>query len=261
MPGETTEAELIHIIGPQWEKQIEFLYDKLNLQASQMNEKEIELISYREFIESWVHEIKTPLALSTLVLSNHKEEMSSYVYSRMNRVQQQLNDNVDLILYYARLQAEHKEYKFTKFRLDLCVRETVEEYNFLAREHDITMHLNLQPLMVSSDPKVLKFMISQLVNNALKYADFKKGEVIIATWQDSDKIHLLVKDNGRGIPPEDAPFIFDKGFTGNHPDRQKATGMGLYLVKKYAEALCINVRVDPKSTIGKGFCIELLFTL
>lgn len=261
MPDEVNKEKLVHATGRNWTNSIETLYEKMHFQTSRVNEKELELLSYKEFIESWVHEVKTPLSLSTLVLNNHKDEMSSYVYSRMNRVQRQLNNNIDLVLYYARLQVDHKEYKFTKFRLDLCIQEIVDDYTFLAGECHIAVHHKLPPLTLISDQKVLRFMISQLMNNALKYSDPERGEVTLSAWQNDDKIHLFVTDNGKGIPPEDAPFIFDKGFTGNHPDRQKATGMGLYLVEKSAEALCIEIRLDPISTTGKGFCIELIFTL
>ena len=66
-------------------------------------------------------------------------------------------------------------------------------------------------------------------------------------------------DNGNGVPAEDLPFIFDKGFTGYHPDRQKATGMGLYLVRKYASALNIDVRTETSLLNRFGFGIELVF--
>lgn len=74
-----------------------------------------------------------------------------------------------------------------------------------------------------------------------------------------EKIHLCVRDNGEGAPEEDIPFLFDKGFTGSSPDRQKATGMGLYLVKKYAEALSIDVQIESRQVCPEGFGIELIF--
>ncbi len=70
---------------------------------------------------------------------------------------------------------------------------------------------------------------------------------------------MTVRDNGKGTSPEDLPFLFDKGFTGSRPKRQKATGMGLYLVKKYAEQLGIAVEIEPGSDCGKGFGIQLIF--
>lgn len=260
-PNDENKAELVHAAGAAWEQSINCLYDKITSQSERINMSKSELLSYQEFIEAWVHEIKTPLSLFMLVLNNHRDEMSPAVYNRMNHMQRQLGDQVERILYYARSQAEHPDFKFTQFPLELCVQETVDEYVTIANENHISIHLDLQPQIISSDQKILRFMLSQLISNACKYADKENGEIAVLNWKEGDKIHLAVRNNGDGIPPEDAPFIYDKGFTGNHPDRQKATGMGLYLVRKYAEALCIDILLEPNSITGDGFGIELIFTL
>ena len=117
-------------------------------------------------------------------------------------------------------------------------------------------------MQIISDKKVLAFMLSQLFSNAFKYTASDNGVVRVVSWSDTQadgKIHLAVRDNGKGVPPEDKPFLYDKGFTGSHPDRQDATGMGLYLAKKYAEALSVEVNIEPISTSGQGFGIQLIF--
>lgn len=230
-------------------------------ELSLVNEKTVELTQYREYIEAWVHEAKTPLSLSTLVLENHRDEMSPYVYTRLNYIQHQLNEDVERILYYARLQAEHSDIKFTRFSLDECVKEVVSEYSTFTEERNIFVTCRLQHFEVISDRKIVLFMLSQLIGNAVKYADGSRGEIAVSTGQEGDKIYLGIYNNGDSVPPEDAPFIFDKGFTGSNPNRQKATGMGLYLVRKYAEKLCVEVRLDTGIPYDCGFGIVLIFTL
>lgn len=225
------------------------------------NEKTVELSQYRDYIESWVHEVKTPLSLSTLVLGNHRDEMSPYVYTRWNYIQHQLNENVERILYYARLQAEHSDIKFSRFLLDECVEEALSEYRVFAEEKKIMMTMDLQPLEVVSDRKIVLFILSQLFGNAVKYADSGDGRIAITMERDRDKIYLRICNNGEGVLPEDMPFIFDKGFTGSYPGRQKATGMGLYLVRKYAEKLCVEVGSDSHIPYESGFGIEMVFHL
>lgn len=259
-PDQEHKEELLHTAGNEWKESIELLHEKLAFQSARINESQTELTSYREFIEAWVHEMKTPLSLSTLVLNNRRDEMSDTVYSRMSYAQRQIEEEVERILYYARLQAEHPDFKFTDFRLDACVLEVVDEYRLFANENHIVMNLELQPLTVSSDQKVVHFILSQLLSNACKYAEKENGKISVLMWQENNEIHLAVRDNGAGIPPEDAPFIFDKGFTGSQPQRQKATGMGLYLVSKYAEALRVDVMVEAGESAG-GFGIELIFKL
>ena len=260
-PNEATKKALVVTLDDPWAHVIETVYARLKKQNSDLNEKQLNLQNYQEYIEAWTHEIKTPMSLITLVLENHKDEMSPYVYSRMEHSRGQISQDVEEILYYARLQTAHADYNFTRLRLDECAEEVIKEFASLIEEKQVRLVTKWNPVTVVSDRKILAFMISQLLSNAVKYAAKKEGQVFMSTWQDNDhhKIHLCVRDNGAGVPPEDAPFIFEKGFTGSHPERQKATGMSLYLVKKYAEALSIEVSLENELPVGIGFGIELIF--
>jgi signal transduction histidine kinase len=180
----------------------------------------------------------------------------------MEYVRCTINSDVERILYYARLQSDHVDNKFAKINLSDCVQECLEDFRTIFDEKKIDVQLNLLPLQIVSDKKVLAFMLSQLFSNAFKYTASDNGIVCAVSWadaHDNGNIYLAIRDNGKGVPPEDLPFLFDKGFTGSHPERQTATGMGLYLVKKYAEALSVEVNIEPISTSGQGFGIELIF--
>lgn len=259
-PDERSKNLLIQEVGEPWRENVEAVYQSLDLARASLSEKTGELAAYQEFIEAWVHEIKTPLSLSTLVLNNHQDEMSPYVFTRLRYVEQQVSEDVARILFYARLQTDHADYKFTRFDLDACVREVLAEHQTIIDEKKVQVYLALKALTVISDRKVVCFMLSQLIDNAVKYADSSDGKVSISLEQKSDQVCFGIYNNGEGVPPEDAPFIFDKGFTGNHPNRQKATGMGLYLVDKYAEKLKVTVRLDPKIPYKTGFGIQMIFT-
>lgn len=261
-PDEETEQRLFAILDASWHPMIRMASARLREQSQALSDKQLELQSYQEFIEAWTHQIKTPLSLATLILANHREEMSSYVYHRMEHVRCTVNSDVERILYYARLQADHADDQFAKMSLSDCVQECLENFRAISGEKNIDVQLNLKPLQVVSDKKVLAFMLSQLFSNAFKYSAPDNGVVRVVSWPDTaddGKIHLAVRDNGKGVPPEDLPFLFDKGFTGSCPERQNATGMGLYLVKKYAEALSVEVKIEPISISGQGFGIELIF--
>jgi signal transduction histidine kinase len=259
-PNELSKQALASALNDSWTHVIDNVYVQLQKQNAEMNKKQTSLQNYQEYIEAWVHEIKTPLSLMTLVLENHEDEMTPYVYNRMEHSKRQISEDVDKILYYARLQTDHADYNFTRFRLDECVEEVIREFASLAEEKHIRFETESKPVTVVSDSKVLAFMISQLLSNAIKHAATENGKASILILQDNNNnIHLFVRDNGKGVPLEDAPFIFDKGFTGSHPDRQKATGMGLYLVKKYAEALSLEVRQETDVPSSNGFGIELIF--
>lgn len=259
MPDEQTKENLLQQFDNS--EAVRRLCNRFFADLSLLNEKTAELKEYREYIEAWVHEAKTPLSLSTLVLNNHRDEISPYVYARLNYIQHQLNEDVERILYYARLQTEHPDVRFTQFRLDDCVMEVLDEYHGLTEEKHILLTLDLKPMTVASDRKIVSFMVSQIVGNAVKYADGTEGKISAVIYGDENEVHLGIYNNGEGVPPEDAPFVFDKGFTGSHPNRQKATGMGLYLVHKYAEKLCVRTRLDDRIPYDKGFGIEFIFVL
>ncbi len=258
-PNDRTKENLLRRFD--YSETVRALCSQFLSELSLVNEKTIELTEYREYIEAWAHEAKTPLSLSALILGNHKDEISPYVYTRLRYIHRLLNDDVERILYYARLQADHPDIRFTKFRLDECAVEALEEYRPLMEEKSVLLDLELDQTEVVSDFKVVSFMLSQIVGNAVKYSDEKNGKILIKTWRAADKVYLSVYNNGDGTPPEDKPFIFDKGFTGSRPNRQKATGMGLYLVAKYAEKLCVDVRLASQIPFDGGFGIELTFVL
>lgn len=261
-PDDETEQLLLKTTDKSWHPVIRTISSQMRQQMQIINDKQLELKNYQEFIEAWTHEIKTPLFLATLVLDNHKDEMSPYVYKRMKHVRHSINGNVEKILYYARLHADHKDYKLEKIVLSDFLQECLADFRAIAEEKSVDLKFDVPPVQVVSDKRVLAFMVSQLLSNAFKYTAKENGVVSIVSWEDADedkKIHLAIRDNGKGVPKEDAPFLLDKGFTGEHPDRQNATGMGLYLMKKYAEALSIEISIGEISTSGNGFEIELIF--
>ena len=259
-PDDKNREKLKSVTEKFWHQTIDTAAIELHEKLDELKNSRQELRDYQEFIEAWTHEIKTPLSLATLLMENHREEMSPYVYVRMEHVRRLIGGDVERILYYARLRAEHADYRFARTDLCECVTETLDEYGTAADEQNISLHTELAPAQVMSDKKVVCFILSQILSNAFKYADKKHGEVTVSVWREEDgRTHLAVRDNGRGVPPEDMPFLFDKGFTGNHPGRQEATGMGLYFVKKYAEALSIEAEIEPFSSLGKGFGVKLIF--
>lgn len=219
------------------------------------------MIGYQEFIEAWVHEVKTPISLMELMLENHREEMTPYVYQRVHYAVHQLTEDTERILYYSRLNAEHPDFRIEPFCLSLLIREKTEEFEPFIRGRGIRLNLELEPAVIVSDRRVVSFLFSQLMSNAVKYTDEETGIIRISVKQNEDQVLLDVCNNGRNVPPEDRPFLFDKGFTGSHPDRQKATGMGLYLVKKYAEKLGITVQLDDEIPFDSGFGLRLQFHL
>ena len=93
-------------------------------------------------------------------------------------------------------------------------------------------------------------MLGQIVSNAIKYSSDSPMLTISVIHSETADI-LSVEDNGIGVKKYNLPYIFQKGFTGDSTDsRKKATGIGLYLVKKMADDL--NLRPGSCFPVGKG---------
>lgn len=215
---------------------------------------------YESFIESWVHEIKTPLSLSHFILQNRQHEMSSFVYQRLNRANITIHDYVERILFYAKLQATHVDYNLKAISTTECLEDVLLELDSLVEEQHVHVQTNMEDLPIISDDRALHFILTQLFVNAIKYQNTHIDSYIwIDTGFDDSKgrYYIQVADNGLGILQADLPFIFDKGFTGNAPHQKQATGMGLFLVKKLCDDLQIEIEFD--SRYREGFTIQLFF--
>lgn len=118
----------------------------------------------------------------------------------------------------------------------------------------IGFDFDLQITHVLADTKWLAFIIRQILTNAVKYSD--SSDILIKSYVQDERTYLEIKDSGRGIDERDLPRIFDKGFTSTtqHHD-QASTGMGLYLARKAANSLHINISADSKLHDGTTFTL------
>ena len=194
---------------------------------------------YQEYIESFAHEIKTPIAALSLYAENKRDESLKYEIRK-------IEEYVEQVLYYARSDMPEKDYFVKKIKLNELIHPLIlKNKDILLYEH-ITMNVHDLDKFVYTDEKWLSFMISQVLNNAIKYLDKDKKEIEIYSEVHDNQVVLVVLDNGCGIRASDMPRIFDKGFTGSNRKREYATGIGLYLVKKLSEKLDIAVSIDSK---------------
>ena len=192
------------------------------------------LQDYEEYVEGWAHEAKTPLSLLTMLLDNRSDEMSPPLQAKLDYVRSQLQEDVTQMLYYARLKSSTKDYRFEDVNLNDCLGEVLEDYAPLLEEKQFVILNKLQSETVYTDRRGLQFMLGQIVSNAIKYSSDSPMLTISMIHSETADI-LSVEDNGIGVKKYNLPYIFQKGFTGDSTDsRKKATGMGLYLVKKMA---------------------------
>ena len=195
-----------------------------------------------DYYTLWAHQIKTPIAAMRLLLKEEESEQNSQLLAELFKIEQY----VQMVLSYLRLNSTSTDFVFRRHPLEKLVKQAVRKYAPLFIHKKI--RLNLQPMdcQVLTDEKWLVFVIEQLLSNALKYT--MTGSISI--YLRAENI-LVIEDTGIGIAPEDLPRIFEQGFTGyNGRNDKKATGLGLYLCKQICKKLSHTISIE--STPGQG---------
>lgn len=234
------------------------LWDLLERSEREMNEKLArayrENQEYREYVETWVHEIKTPIATAWLAMENYPGLLSD----RLEDPLFEIEGYVEQALFYARSSAAEKDYVIQAMSLKKAINRLIMRYARPLITADFDMRIDPQDPVVYSDAKWVDFILGQIVANAIEY-HLPNPKLIFAYEVKEQSVVLSITDNGPGIPPEDLPRIFDKGFTGqNGRKRNKhATGLGLYLVKKLCTRLGLGVAVI--CGCGRGTTVQLTF--
>lgn len=244
---------------------IEYDYQEL---AKELYQAKQELISKNriakkellDYYGMWVHQIKTPIAALDILLQNtermlyqldEKEMMQKAIsVSDMKMELFKIEQYVEMALNYLRVEDISSDLVFKKQELDDMVCQVIRKYAKIFISKKIKMDFKPTKACIVTDEKWFIFVLEQLISNALKYT--KKGQISIYMKEKS----LVIEDTGIGIPAEDLPRIFEKGFTGyNGRENKKSTGIGLYLCKNIMDKLQWNITVD--SEVGSGTKIYL----
>lgn len=221
---------------------------------------------YREYLESWVHEIKTPITAISLLGENARKTgtggMTTDAISELLRSisieNSKIENCVDIILYLARSEQVYQDYLIREADLLEIVHEVLGKERLLLIRHHVQAEV-LCADKVFTDKKWIAFILNQLILNSIKYCG-AAPVLRFETRRSKNSVTLAVEDNGTGIRPEDLPQIFEKGFTGsNGRDHENATGMGLYLCKKLCDRL--GIALSAQSTYGEGTKMLLTFPL
>lgn len=208
---------------------------------------------YREYIETWVHEVKTPISSSRLVIENNKNEVTLNLYEELVKIE----NFVDQALFYSRSNTVEKDYVIKQTTLKELVSSVLRKNSALFIEGKISVQTSALDKMVFTDVKWTDFILGQILMNSVKYrSDSPKIEIY--GLQSDNSVTLVISDNGIGIPQKDLERVFEKGFTGaNGRKTAKSTGIGLYLCKKLCDKL--NLGISVASTENAGTVVSLVF--
>lgn len=207
-----------------------------------------ELQEYQEYVQTWAHEIKTPIAVARLVSQNNPGEATSSMEEEMEKVE----DYVEQMLYYTKSSSLSEDYNIQPVSLKQLVMDAVKKNAKLMIGEGIKPDFGNLEYTVLADAKWMSFVIGQVLSNSVKYRAPERGSVIsLDAGEEKGSVFFTVSDNGIGISQSDISRVFKKGFTGeNGRAYKKSTGMGLYLCKNLCEKMGIGLTLESEK--GKG---------
>lgn len=225
------------------------MHENINYYKKNRNE-------YKEYIETWVHEIKTPISSSKLIIENNKNEITKTIDIQLEKIE----EFVEQVLYYSKIDTLEKDYLIKEINLKEVILNVIKKNSKEFILNKVQLNLNVIDAIIYTDSKWLEFILNQIISNCLKYKKSKNPIINIKINKLKNHIILYIEDNGIGISEKDINKVFEKGFTGyNGRKFYKSTGIGLYLCKKLCDKLNITINISSKENIETK--VELIFPL
>lgn len=229
-----------------------------------------------EFVSNASHELRTPLttikALTRLLLRGGLDGAKQREY--LETIAVECERQIDLVLNLLDLsRIEAGAFELSLGRVDAaevllsCLKSQSQAAEF--RRHRLELKQTAGLPAIRADQKALRRVISNLIENAIKYTP-DGGHITLAARRAGGEVEISVTDNGRGIPPQDIPVLFDK-FHRGHPapvtaggalaavlpelEEVPGIGLGLYLARNVIEQM--GGRISVESEVGRGSAFTL----
>jgi len=254
-----------------------------NAMAQRLEKREARLAELDTLKSEWVsrvsHELRTPLttikALTRLLMRDGLSQAKQREY--IETISLECDRQIDLVLNLLDLaRIEGGVFRITHERVDVdevmssCVKAGIRAAE--RRGHVLRIEKNRDPLFVCADPKTIRRVLGNLIENSVKYTP-DSGLIVLSAHGNDNEVIISVADNGRGIPAEDMPVLFDKFHRGKpappsaavHNDETDAdfledadmsgVGLGLFLARNVMEQM--GGRISVESEIGRGSVFSL----
>lgn len=211
---------------------------------------------YREYIEAWVHEIKTPISSSRFIAENSEGKVKNVIGEELHKIQ----DYVEQALYYSRSTGVSNDYMIKEFDISEAVMSIIRKNRRSLINKRIQVQIEECKGLVITDRKWVEFIINQIVINSINYSKDENQCLKVYAVEKEESLVLTIEDNGVGICEKDVSRVFNKGFTGENGRKfGKSTGIGLYLAKKLCEKLGLGIELKSKEDIGTT--VNIIFPL
>jgi two-component system OmpR family sensor kinase len=230
----------------------------------------------RQFVADASHELRTPLTIVNLetsraIASRRSPQEYQHALGIIHSENDFMTSLVNDLLTLARMDAGQTTIEKTSLDLSDVAVETIERLTPLATRNGVTLEAGALPeTLIPGDRQYLLQMLSNLVENAIKYTNGDTRRVCVETGTTEGSAWVRVSDTGPGIAPEHLPHLFDRFYrvdkarsrddgTDSDPKAPGGSGLGLSIVQWIAKVHGGQVHVE--STPGKGTTFEVRFDL
>ncbi len=236
----------------------QILFEILKIVNKDMNDEisyyKYQSKEYMEYIGLWIHEIKTPIAVSKLIASNNRNKEMESILEELDSIER----HVEQVLYYSKSFTTNYDFSIEKISLDELVGKALKKNAKQLIGKNVKIEKMMNNLDVYTDSKWLIFIMSQMITNSIQFMDKENKTLKFEAVEFGDEVLLSIEDNGMGITESDLSKVFLKGYVGSNGRRVgKSTGFGLYICKRLCDDLDIDLKI--LSVVGHSTKITLSF--
>jgi len=220
----------------------------------------------QDFVANVSHELRTPLSLikstaETLIDgAMHDPAVATRFLEIIDKHANRLTLLIDDLLLLAKLDSGRIELQFQALALHGAAQDSLDDFGIMARARNVTLE-NTVPagLVARADPERLRQVLSNLIDNAIKYGRSEGRVTVSGRAVDAAHVELCVRDDGPGIPEEARLRVFERFYRADkaRSREQGGTGLGLAIVKNVMQAHGGDVRVESAPGQGTAFFLTL----
>lgn len=207
-----------------------------------------------EFISMASHEFRTPLAIidasaqlmQRRISKGEVDPKDSKSIDKIRKAVYRMGQLVNSTLSLTRLETGGMIYNMQCFDISVIINEIVSRFKDMESEREFICEARPE-VIFCGDRNFIELCISNLVSNAVKYSS---GKIDVVLSESPSELSIIVRDHGKGIAEDEISRIFEKFYRAGNSTGIAGTGIGLYLVKNFAESH--GGRITVKSKLGEG---------
>lgn len=271
--GETEAIYEINLQGRDWVMIMTPLYDKdfvrgaVAVMRDMTEERQLDKLR-KDFIANVSHELRTPIALlqgySEAIVDDiaeskeDKNELAQIIHDESVRMSRLVNELLDI----GRMEAGHIELHKEEVEILPFVEKIYRKFTGISDEQKIKLDLikDINNPIAIFDVDRMEQVLTNLIDNAISHTD-ENGSITVKVTNTDENLHVVVQDNGSGIPEEDLSFIFERFYKADksrtRTDKKKGTGLGLAITKHIVSAHQGTISVKSKENEGTTFTFKI----